>query len=88
MTNLAFTRILKIVDRQWEFNFRKLPGDELLFHGDVTDAKGARILFQMYRDENGSWRARGANLPLWIIAAEDQMGAAIEQALSEPQTGW
>jgi hypothetical protein len=81
MRNIAFSTILRLGERQWEFNFRKLPGEEALFHADVTDTKGNRLVFTMYRDPSGAWRASGTNLPLWITAGEEALGKAIIEGM-------
>ncbi|MEO8583310.1 MAG: hypothetical protein ABI415_05910 [Flavitalea sp.] len=82
MTNIAFSRIVRLSDRQWEFNFRKLPGDMPNFHVDVTDAKGDRIQFSMYKDAHGRWHTTGRSLPLWIANEEEVLGATIEEGIA------
>ena len=76
--NIAFSRIIRINDRNWEFNFRKLPADYSSYHVDVTDEKGGRILFSMYKAADGTWRATSNKLPLWIAGAESLIGEQIE----------
>lgn len=77
--NIAFSKLLKIKDRQWEFNFRKIPASYSSYHVDVTDEKGGRILFSMIKPVDGPWRATSHKLPLWIGEAEAAIGAAIEE---------
>jgi len=81
--NIAFTKLIRLGSRQWEFNFRKLPGDHQNFHGDVTDAKGERIQFSIHKDAHGVWRTTGMKLPLWIADGDQSLGLAIEEGLSE-----
>ena len=81
--NIAFTKIIRLKERQWEFNFRKLPGDQQNFHADVTDAKGDRIQFSIYKDAHGVWRTTGIKLPLWIADGDKLLGDAIEQGMVE-----
>lgn len=76
--NTAFSKILKINERNWEFNFRKRQADYLSYHVDVTDDKGRRILFSMPKPANGIWRATSHKLPLWIAASEHLIGETIE----------
>jgi hypothetical protein len=82
MTNIAFTKIIRISDHNLEFNFRKLPGDYQNYHADVTDLKGNRIQFSMYQDAHGRWHTTGTLLPLWISDAENTIGEAIQEEMS------
>jgi hypothetical protein len=77
--NIAFSKIIKINERNREFNFRKLPADYLSYHADVTDDKGGRILFSMHKSADGIWRATSNKLPLWIAASEGLIGEHIEE---------
>lgn len=86
MANIAFSKIIRVAEKQLEFNFRKLPGDHNNFHADVTDPKGNRILFSVYQDGHGTWHATGSLIPLWIANAEKQIGQAIEEELSVVDT--
>lgn len=76
--NIAFSKIIKLQERLWEFNFRKLPADYLSFYGDVTDERGTRIAFSIYQAADGVWRLTGQRLPLWISGAESLIGQVIE----------
>jgi hypothetical protein len=78
--NIAFSKIIKIDERNREFNFRKLPADYLSYHVDVTDDRGGRILFSMYKSADGVWRATSNRLPLWIAASESLLGGHIEES--------
>lgn len=78
--NIYFSKIIKVNDKQREFNFRKLPGDnQQSYHVDVTDDKGSRLIFSMYKDASGCWRTSAQSLPLWIHNAEEILGSVIEQ---------
>ena len=81
--NIAFTKILKINERLWEFNFRKLPGLYPSYHVDLTSEKGSRIMFSIYRSAEGVWRTTSHKLPLWIASAESLIGETIEEAEKE-----
>jgi hypothetical protein len=77
--NIAFSRILKVSQKNIEFNFRKLPGNTPSYHVDLTDEKGKRIMFTLDKSSDGSWRSKGPNLPLWLIAIEQTLGGIIEE---------
>ncbi len=85
MPNIAFSRLVRIDNRPLEFNFRKLPGDQMNFHGDVTDPKGNRIQFTIYRDAHNNWHATGNPLPLWIGNQESVIGTTIEEFIVTSQ---
>ena len=76
--NIAFSRILKVSQKNIEFNFRKLPVDGHTYHVDLTDEKGKRIIFTLEK-RGGAWRSNGINLPLWLIAIEQMLGGVIEE---------
>ena len=82
--NIAFTRIIRIDNRQYEFNFRKLPGASFAFHADVTDDRQHRHMFTMDKLD-GNWKADGVNLPSWIVSNEQAIGEVIEEAVPEVQ---
>jgi hypothetical protein len=82
MTNIAFTKMIRVAEHSLEFNFRKLPGDHQNFHADTTDLKGNRIQFSMYLDAHGQWHATGTLLPLWISNAEAAIGEVIQEEMS------
>ncbi|HRE51286.1 MAG TPA: hypothetical protein PK339_07695 [Flavitalea sp.] len=81
--NIAFTKIIRLAARLWEFNFRRLPGDHFNFHGDVTNEKGERLQFSLYKDAHDVWHVTGQKLPLWIADAEQVLGEAIEEGMAE-----
>ena len=78
--NIAFTSLVKLAGRWWEFNFRK-PGNppDAPFHTDCTGPKGERIQFLMRRLPEGRWSAEGSGIPVWIAEGVDKIGAAIEE---------
>jgi hypothetical protein len=84
--NIAFTKLVKCDDRQREYNFRKLPGaDNNLFHVDVSDDRGNRIIFKMKKESNGQWTMIDDSLPQWIKNAEGQLHEVIEDGIHENQ---
>lgn len=75
-----FSKVIKAGERQREFNFRKLPGNnELRYHIDVSDDKGNRIIFTMHKNDEGYWKADVPALPVWILSSENVLGEAIEE---------
>jgi hypothetical protein len=84
--NIAFTKLVKCDDRQREYNFRKLPGtDENLFHVDVSDDRGNRIIFKMHKENGGQWQIVDQNLPQFIKNAEPQLHEVIEDGVLASQ---
>lgn len=83
VTNVYFSKIIKVGERLREFNFRKLPNAANSFHVDVTDDRGQRIIFTMFRDEERNWKITSQNLPLWVNYAETFLAAIIEENYSE-----
>ena len=81
--NIYFTKIIKLENRLREINFRKLPNTDNNYHVDVTDDKGNRIIFSMYRDAEGKWKTSAQKLPIWIHNAELVLGEVIEKHLKE-----
>lgn len=82
LMNIAFSKIIRIAERQWEFNFRKRPGEQPHFHADTTDQKGNRIQFSMLKEEQGGWRVTGMQIPAWIAGAAEILGKAIEEGMA------
>jgi hypothetical protein len=79
LKNIHFTKLVKTADRLREFNFRMLPGSSnSLFHVDVPDDRGNRIVFKMQRQED-RWRIVDQNLPTWIIDNEERLNDQIEE---------
>lgn len=84
--NIYFSKVIKAGERQREFNFRKMPGEENSgYHVDVNDDKGNRVLFSMYKNVDGNWKTTAQKLPLWIHNSEDILGNAIEEELKSLQ---
>jgi hypothetical protein len=80
--NIAFTKLVKAAERLREYNFRRLPGNnEELFHVDVSDDRGNRIIFKMQKDAGGMWKITDSALPTWIINSEPRLHEAIEEEL-------
>ena len=80
--NVHFTKLLKTSDRLREFNFRMIPGTSSnLFHVDVPDDRGNRIVFKMQRIENEQWRIVDQPLPSWIADYENRLNDLIEEEL-------
>lgn len=81
--NIQFTRHIKVNGLVREFNFRKISGSiDELFHVDVVDDRGNRIMFRMQKSGGGAWQLVPQPLPSWIGDAENQLHAAIEEELS------
>lgn len=74
---LHFTKLVKAGGRLREFNFRRLAGSSELYHVDVSDDRGNRIIFKT-RKENGVWKIEDTALPKWVYEAEPHMKDAIE----------
>ena len=69
--NVHFTRLVKITDRLREFNFRRVPdANAQLFHVDVSDDRGNRVVFRLRKQDNGSWQIEEQNLPQWLYGTE------------------
>ena len=86
MVNTHYTRLIKAKDRLREFNFRKLPvASGSLFHVDVSDDRGNRLIFKMQKEGNGPWKILEEGLPSWIYESEEKLSQAIEGQTSEQQ---
>jgi hypothetical protein len=78
--NIHFTKLVKTADRLREFNFRLLPGSSNnLFHVDVPDDRGNRIVFKMQKQEGNNWRIVEQQLPNWISDNENRLNELIEE---------
>jgi hypothetical protein len=83
MSNLHFTRLIKAKDKLREFNFRRLPAQNgTLFHVDVNDDRGNRLMFKMQKEGTGPWRILNDILPPWIFESEEKLGLAIEDQIA------
>lgn len=68
--NVHFTKLVKIADRLREFNFRRVPdATEQLFHVDVSDDRGNRIVFRLRKNQT-HWQIVEQSLPQWIYSTE------------------
>jgi hypothetical protein len=75
--NVSFTKLIKSGDKLREFNFRKLPNKENVFHVDVADDKGKRIVFTMQPDGDGSWQIIEGDKPAWLYFSVDLLAKAL-----------
>jgi hypothetical protein len=81
--NIHFTKLVKTVDRLREFNFRMIPGTSRgLFHVDVPDDRGNRIMFKMHKEED-HWTIVDQHLPNWISDHEQRLNDLIEEEIHE-----
>ena len=79
--NIHFTKLVKTFDRLREFNFRMIPGNSNgLFHVDVPDDRGNRIMFRMQK-ENDQWKIVDHHLPAWISDHENRLNDLIEEEI-------
>ncbi len=86
MTNTHFTRLIKAKERLREFNFRKLPAaGGNLFHVDVSDDRGNRLIFKMEKTGNGPWKILDGGLPAWISESVEKLSDAIEDQIMSGQ---
>lgn len=86
--NQYFSKVLKVGERQREFNFRQLShAPDQGFFVDVPDDRGQRVSFSMYKNADGYWKTAAQSLPLWIHNAEDVLNEAIEEFNAGNDTG-
>jgi len=81
LKNIAFTKLIKTDDRLREFNFRKLPDAQQqgVFHVDVSDDRGNRIVFHMKKESAADqWKISTTLVPQWIQNAEAKLHEQIE----------
>lgn len=78
--NIHFTKLLKVNGRLREFNFRKIPGTIELFHIDVSDDRGNRIMFKMQK-EDGHWQIVSQDLPQWVLDSEQKLEELIHEEI-------
>jgi hypothetical protein len=75
--NVHFTRLVRTADRLREFNFRRFAhADEYLFHVDVADDRGNRIIFRM-RKQDANWYITESTVPNWIQVLEKTLSNLI-----------
>ncbi|MGC4039012.1 MAG: hypothetical protein QM764_23845 [Chitinophagaceae bacterium] len=77
--NIAFSLIIRAVNRLREFNFRKRNQAE--YDCDVCNERGERIFFKI-RKSDGHWNIAGNDLPSWVVNSEDSICSALE---SQPE---
>ena len=78
--NVQFTKLIKAPAHLKEFNFRKLPGSEEVFHVDVNDDRGNRIMFNM-KLEDDQWKISDKIVPKWVSDIEQKLQTAIEEEM-------
>jgi hypothetical protein len=77
--NVHFTKLVKIADRLREFNFRRVPdATEQLFHVDVSDDRGNRIVFRLRKNQD-HWQIVEQSLPQWIYSTEKILSEVITE---------
>lgn len=77
--NVHFTRLVKIADRLREFNFRRVPdATEQLFHVDVSDDRGNRIVFRLRKQDN-RWQIMEQSMPQWVFTTEKALSDLITE---------
>jgi hypothetical protein len=76
--SIHFSKIIKAGDRNREFNFTRTHRDGTRYNVNVPDERGNRIFFTM-QQEGGSWKIIMDILPPWVLAAEEELGQAIEE---------
>lgn len=70
---------MKIADRLREFNFRRVPdATEQLFHVDVSDDRGNRIVFRLRKQDN-HWQIAEQSLPQWVYSTEKVLNDVISE---------
>jgi hypothetical protein len=79
--NIHFTKLIKTIDRLREFNFRMIPGSSNnLFHVDVPDDRGNRVMFKMQKEDN-NWKIVDNQLPDWVYKSEKDLNDTIDKEL-------
>jgi hypothetical protein len=80
--NIQFTKLIKAEGRLREFNFRKVNGlHEELFTVDVSDDRGNRLMFKMFKDGNEWLITSDQIVPDWIKLNSSRFNEAIEEEL-------
>jgi hypothetical protein len=74
--------LIKAEGRLREFNFRKVNGlHEELFTVDVSDDRGNRLMFKMYKEGDEWLITSDQTVPDWIKANVSRFNEAIEEEL-------
>jgi hypothetical protein len=81
--NIQFTKLIKAEGRLREFNFRKYGNalQKSVYSVDVTDDRGNRIVFDMFKQED-AWRIAQTQLPVWILENENHFRMLIESEIN------
>jgi hypothetical protein len=75
-----FSKVIKAGDKLREFNFRQTYiNDNSRYTVDVTDDKGARIIFSIYKNADAEWVVAAQLMPIWVHNAEADLATAIEE---------
>ena len=75
-----FSKLIKAGGQLREFNFKlAASNDDSRYIVDVTDDKGEKIMFSIYRNANGEWQIAAQLMPLWIHEAKIVLGEAIKE---------
>lgn len=79
-----FSKVIKAGERLREFNFRQLmsPADNL-YHIDVSDDRGNRVIFKMHKEDDGQWKFVTQPLPEWVSSIEGPLSDAIKEQLQQ-----
>lgn len=78
--NVHFTRLIKTAQKLREFNFRRMQdGADHIFHVDVADDRGNRIVFKLRREGNRWQFISQETLPNWILNTEDVLNEFIAE---------
>ncbi|HVY76626.1 MAG TPA: hypothetical protein VG890_17475 [Puia sp.] len=81
--NIQFTKLIKADGRLREFNFRKINGglQGELFTVDVSDDRGNRIMFRLYKEGNEWAILPEQSLPEWVTVSVPRFNESIEEEL-------
>ncbi len=75
-----FTKLIKAGNKLREFNFRRLASAaNNLYHVDLSDDRGNRIIFKLQKVEGGQWKVLDQTIPQWIFEVEPALHSAIEE---------
>jgi hypothetical protein len=59
-----------------------LPGtSNTLFHVDVPDDRGNRVMFKMKKEDNAQWRIVENDVPSWVSNHEKMLNDVIDEEL-------
>ena len=83
MINITFSRYVKMNGRQWEVNFRKVPGTDSTFFADTPDLQGNRYQFMINKNGQTRWELEGSSVPKWFTDYLPQLVTAVESGIEE-----